>query len=66
MEFPDIPEAEPASHDAIMMKGAGGYLRQDVGEYRIVYRFDESTLYLVVIGKRNGDEVYKKFEQKGE
>ncbi|MEP6755714.1 MAG: type II toxin-antitoxin system RelE/ParE family toxin [Chthonomonadales bacterium] len=35
------------------------YLRADVGEYRIIYRFDADTVYVVLIGKRNDDEVYK-------
>ena len=39
-----------------------GYLfwRADIGEYRIVYRVEQSTLKVVVVDKRNDDEVYKK------
>ena len=35
----------------------------DTGEYRIVYRFDNDTVYIAVIGKRNDDEVYKRIKQ---
>ena len=33
--------------------------RKDVGEYRIIYHADATTLYVELIGKRNGDEVYQ-------
>lgn len=41
------------------------YYRVDSGEYRIVYRFDVDTVYVVLIGKRNDDEVYGKLKRKG-
>ena len=39
------------------MKGRR-YRRVDQGEYRIVYFFDEDTVTIVVVGKRNDDDVY--------
>jgi mRNA interferase RelE/StbE len=35
--------------------------RATIGEYRIIYRYDEpvDTLRIIVIGKRNDGEVYK-------
>lgn len=39
--------------------------RKDAGEYRIIYWYDEKSLYIDVIGKRNDGEVYKKAKQKG-
>ena len=41
------------------------YYRVDSGEYRIIYRFDAETIYIALIGKRNGDEVYEKLKRKG-
>jgi mRNA interferase RelE/StbE len=54
--------ATPA--DDRQLKGYS-YHRVDSGEYRIVYRFDADTVYIVLIGKRNGDEVYDKLKRKG-
>jgi hypothetical protein len=31
----------------------------DIGEYRIIYRFDEGTFSIPAIGKRNDGEVYR-------
>ena len=41
------------------------YQRVDSGEYRIVYRFDAETVYIILIGKRNDDEVYRRLKRKG-
>ncbi|MCC8418962.1 MAG: hypothetical protein LN590_05345 [Rickettsia endosymbiont of Glossina mortisans submortisans] len=30
-----------------------------MGEYRIIYRFNETTIYVILVGKRNNSEVYK-------
>ena len=35
------------------------YRRADVGEYRIVYRVHEDCLVVVLVGKRNDDEIYR-------
>jgi len=51
-------------NDYSQLKGYA-YSRVDSGEYRIVYRFDADTVYIVLIGKRNGDEVYEKLKRKG-
>lgn len=55
--------ADPRPNDAAPLKGYD-FWRTDVGEYRIVYRFDDDTVYIILIAKRNDDEVYKKFSQK--
>jgi mRNA interferase RelE/StbE len=39
------------------------YHRVDVGEYRIVYRWDAEFIYVVLIGKRNDSEVYRKLKR---
>jgi len=53
----------PTPHDSAQLKGSPEYQRVDIGEYRIVYRFDKDTVYIAVVGKRNDDEVYKRFKQ---
>ncbi len=48
------------------MKGAErGERRVDVGEYRIIYACseNENLVEILVIGKRNGEEVYKIWKQ---
>ncbi|SHN71656.1 type II toxin-antitoxin system RelE family toxin [Desulfovibrio litoralis] len=39
--------------------------RKDIGEYRIIYWYDDECLYIDVIGKRNDKEVYKQAKRKG-
>jgi mRNA interferase RelE/StbE len=56
--------SDPQPADCGPVKGYDGYWRVDFGEYRIVYRFDEDTVYVVLIGKRNDDEVYKQLARK--
>jgi mRNA interferase RelE/StbE len=40
------------------------YWRVDIGEYRIIYEVEGNTLCIILIGKRNDDEVYKKLRRK--
>lgn len=53
-------------HDSIKLHGdqKQDYYRTDISEYRVIYRFDESIIYVAYAGKRNDDEAYKKFERK--
>lgn len=56
--------SNPMPHDSSPLKGAtNGGRRVDVGEYRIIYVLADDTLEVLVIGKRNGDEVYKIWER---
>jgi mRNA interferase RelE/StbE len=56
--------SNPAPHDSRPMKGAQrGECRVDVGEYRIIYSVSEDRIEVLVIGKRNDDEVYKIWER---
>ena len=52
----------PDPQDAKQLKGYP-YLRTDTGEYRIIYRFDDETVYVLLVGKRNDDEVYAKLRR---
>lgn len=52
----------PDPPDSIRLKGSQeGYRRADSGEYRIIYRVEGDTLEIHLIGKRNDDEVYRRF-----
>jgi mRNA interferase RelE/StbE len=54
---------DPTPPDASQLRGYD-YYRVDVGEYRIIYKFDENTVYVILIAKRNDDEVYKALKRK--
>jgi len=49
---------DPRPHDSEELRGYP-FLRNDVGEYRIIYDVQGDTLRLIVIGKRNDEEVYR-------
>jgi len=50
----------PEPHDSKQLKGSkDNNRRADIGEYRIIYRVEGDDLLVLVIGKRNDDEVYK-------
>jgi len=55
----------PLPNDSKQLTGYAGYYRVDSGEYRIVYLFnaDEDLVQVILVGKRNDDEVYKKLER---
>ncbi|MFM9914085.1 MAG: type II toxin-antitoxin system RelE family toxin [Methylophilaceae bacterium] len=51
-------ETEP--HDSQALKGATRNERSiDAGEYRIIYTANTELIEVLVIGKRNDDDVYK-------
>ncbi|MBT4876174.1 MAG: type II toxin-antitoxin system RelE/ParE family toxin, partial [Desulfobacula sp.] len=50
---------DPEPHDSKELKGYP-YRGTDIGEYRIIYRLEENVLKIVLVGKRNDSEVYKK------
>ncbi len=57
--------AQDHAHDTKPLKGSlQNYYRIDIGEFRIIYRYDEEYLYIPLIGKRNDNEVYKLMERK--
>lgn len=50
---------DPRPNDSKELKGYP-FLRADIGEYRIVYDVrNEEALRVILVGKRNDDEVYK-------
>ncbi len=54
--------AEPAAQDTKALHGSD-FRRADMGEYRIVYRVADRTLQVVLVGKRNDDEVYRQLKR---
>ena len=56
---------DPLPNDSKQLIGYPGYYRVDSGEYRIIYNFnpEEDLVEVILVGKRNDDEVYKKLER---
>lgn len=50
---------EPQPQDSLKMVGNPEYLRVRIGKYRIIYRYDDAMLYVVLIAKR--EIVYEEF-----
>lgn len=49
---------DPEPPDSVLLKGYP-YRRADSGEYRIIYEHDDAELRVLIVGKRNDDEVYR-------
>jgi mRNA interferase RelE/StbE len=56
---------DPLPADSKELVGYSGYYRVDSGEYRIVYRFlpEQDLVEVILVGKRNDDDVYKKLKR---
>jgi mRNA interferase RelE/StbE len=54
---------QPEPPDSIKLKGYEHYRRTDVGEYRIVYFVKDDVLMIVLVGKRNDDEIYNQLKR---
>lgn len=50
---------DPYPIDSKQLKGFEPYLRTDLGEYRIIYKVGDKIISVILVGKRNDDEVYK-------
>ncbi len=55
-------QSNPVPNDSQNVKGTTAY-RVDSGEYRIIYKFDDATVFILAAGKRNDDEVYRRFKR---
>ena len=49
--------------DSKSLRGFEGLFRCDSGEYRIIYRFDSNVVYILLVGKRNGADVYQELKR---
>lgn len=54
-------QEQPSAPDTKHLHGFPEYRRVDTGEYRIIYRITPTTLFIPLIGKRNDDEIYRRF-----
>lgn len=60
-ELADIPYP----NDSKKLKGVQPeYYRVDVGEFRIIYEIKEENILILLVGKRNDNEVYNQFKRK--
>ena len=53
---------DPRSPDSAGLVGAP-FRRADVGEYRIIYDVQGEALQIVLVGKRNDAEVYRRLKR---
>jgi mRNA interferase RelE/StbE len=53
---------EPYPADSEKLTGYT-FFRVDSGEYRIIYRVEDDTMAIFLIGKRNDDAVYKQLKR---
>ncbi len=54
-------QKDPNSQNTKKLQGHALY-RIRSGDYRIIYSYDNDTVFILVIGKRNDAEVYKKLK----
>lgn len=55
---------DPEPQDSKLLRGFP-YRRADSGEYRIIYEHDAAELRVLVVGKRNDEEVYRLLRRRG-
>lgn len=55
---------EPYPHDAARLKSFDDLYRVHCGEYRIIYGVVGDTVEVLMIGKRNDDEVYRELRRR--
>ena len=55
--------ANPHPSDSKTLEGFPNFRRADIGEYRIIYFATKELVYVALVGKRNDDDVYKRFRR---
>lgn len=58
-------EQEPEPAGSLVLKGYAPLRRLKAGEFRIVYRLDGEVVQVLVIGRRNDDDVYRMLARLG-
>jgi mRNA interferase RelE/StbE len=53
----------PRPNDAELLKGYDDVWKTDIGEFRIIYRFDQETIEVYMTARRNDDDVYRAFDR---
>ena len=59
----ELMRVKRENEDAIELKGYFPFCRSKSGEYRIIFKIEDETLFVVLIGKRNDDEIYRKIKR---
>ena len=54
---------DPNPHDSKKLIGSPEYKRVDIGEFRIIYRVEDDVVKIAIAGKRNDNEIYKRFDR---
>ena len=54
---------DPHPHDSKQLIGSPEYKRVDMGEFRIIYRVESDVVKIVLVGKSNDNDVYKRFKR---
>ena len=54
---------DPQPNDSAQLKGYA-YWRTDIGEFRIIYTYDENMVSVILIARHNVDEVYRQLARK--
>jgi mRNA interferase RelE/StbE len=51
----------PIPHDAKKLQSYPDYIRVDIGEYRIIYRYDgkKNLVMVMLMGRRNDGAIYR-------
>jgi len=55
---------DPTPHDSQKLQGYDDKYRIDCGEYRVIYHFDDDTVFIEAVGKRNDDAVYREIRRR--
>lgn len=55
---------QPYPSDCKKLQGYEGLYRIDCGEFRVVYRPQAECVKILLIGKRNDNEIYKELKRK--
>ena len=56
-------QLDSSPQDVKHLSGHPGYFRIDNGEFRVIFRKKIDLIEITLIGKRNGDEIYKQFDR---
>lgn len=54
---------DPAKQPHEELRGYAPMRRMRSGEYRVIFRIEAETLFLLLIGRRNDDDIYKALER---
>ncbi|MEK6731462.1 MAG: type II toxin-antitoxin system RelE/ParE family toxin [Pseudomonadota bacterium] len=55
--------ADSLPPDSKQLVGYSTYHRVDVGEYRIIYKVESEVLMIILIGKRNDSDIYRRMKR---